>query len=203
MGGPKTKGFTLIEVVVVIGVMAIISSLMLANFPRFNKQISVEREAGKLALSFRKVQSYALAVREFGPTPPFNDYPFCDDPTKLPVKFPGYGLFFKASDPTHYFIYGDINCSRYYENTLPEEAVEMINIEGNVKVFSIKGYDAAVCLGGCDLNELSILYVRPGPTILIKSSGVDYNFIEIYLRSSDGAVSKKVVIRSTGQVSIE
>ncbi len=198
MGGQKARGFTLIEVVVVIGVMAIISSLMLANFPRFNKQISVEREASKLALSLRKAQSYALAVREFSPV--FNDDPFCTNP---PVKFPGYGLFFKLSDPAHYFIYGDINCSKYYENTLPEEAVEMINIEGNIKVFSIKGYDAAVCSGGCDLNELSILYVRPGPTILIKSSGVDYNFTEIYLRSSDGAVSKKVVVRSTGQVSIE
>ena len=195
------KGFTLLEVVVVIGIMAIISSLMLANFPRFSKQVAVEREASKLALSFRKTQSYALAVREFNPL--FNDYPFCDDPTKLPVKFPGYGLFFKVSDPAHYYIYGDINCSKYYENTLPEEAVEIINIEGNIKFFSIKGYDAAVCGSGCDLDELSILYVRPGPTILIKSNGIDYNFIEIYLRSSDGAVSKKVVIRSTGQVSIE
>src|SRR3989344_1096801 len=198
MGGPKARGFTLIEVVVVIGVMAIISSLMLANFPRFNKQISVEREAGKLALSLRKAQSYALAVREFNPA--FNDDPFCASP---PVKFPGYGLFFKVSDPTRYFIYGDVNCSKYYENILLEEAAEIINIESNVKIFSIKGYDAAVCGGGCDLDELSILYVRPGPTILIKSNGIDYNFTEIYLRSSDGAVSKKVVIRSTGQVSIE
>lgn len=198
MGGPKVKGFTLIEVVVVIGVMAIISSLMLANFPRFNKQISVEREASKLALSLRKAQSYALAVREFSPA--FNDDPFCTNP---PVKFPGYGLFFKASDPTHYFIYGDVNCSKDYENTLLEEAVEIINIEGNIKVFSIKGYNAAACGGGCDLDELSILYVRPGPTILIKSNGIDYSFTEIYLRSSDGAVSKKIVARSTGQVSIE
>ena len=84
-----------------------------------------------------------------------------------------------------------------------EEAVEIINIEGNVKFFKIKGYDAAICSGGCDLDELSILYIRPGPTIVIKGNGISYNFIEIYLRSSDGAVSKKVVVRSTGQVSIE
>ena len=198
MGGPKAKGFTLIEVVVAIGVMAIISSLMLANFPRFNKQISVEREASKLTLSLRKAQSYALAVREFSPV--FNDDPFCVNP---PVKFPGYGIFAKISDPAHYFIYGDANCSKYYENTLLEEAVEIVNIEGSIKISSIKGYDAAVCSGGCDLSELSILYVRPGPTILINGSGADYNFVEIYLRSSDGTVSKKVVVRTTGQVAIE
>jgi len=198
MGGPKARGFTLIEVVVVIGVMAIISSLMLANFPRFNKQISVEREASKLALSLRKAQSYALAVREFNPA--FNDDPFCVSP---PVKFPGYGIFFKISDPARYFNYGDVNCDKYYGDPMIEEAVEIINIEGNVKFFKIKGYDAVICSGGCDLDELSILYIRPGPTIVIKGNGISYNFIEIYLRSSDGAVSKKVVVRSTGQVSIE
>ena len=134
MGGPKARGFTLIEVVVVIGVMAIISSLMLANFPRFNKQISVEREASKLALSLRKAQSYALAVREFNPA--FNDDPFCVSP---PVKFPGYGIFFKISDPARYFNYGDVNCDKYYGDPMIEEAVEIINIEGNVKFFKIKG----------------------------------------------------------------
>lgn len=192
------KGFTLIEVVVVIGVMAIISSLMLANFPRFNKQIGVGKEASKLALSLRKAQSYALAVREFNSA--FNDDPFCENP---PVKFPGYGLFFKTLDSAHYFIYGDVNCSKYYESFSIEETVEIVNIENNMKTSTIKGYNAAICSGGCDLAELSILYLRPGPTTLIKGDGADYNFVEIYLSSADGTVSKKVVVKSTGQVSIE
>lgn len=192
------RGFTLIEVVVVIGVMAIVSSLMLANFPRFNKQIAVEREASRLALSLRKAQSYALAVREFNAT--FNDDPFCQSP---PVRFPGYGLFFELLVPTQYFIYGDVNCSKYYENAPIEEAAETINTEGKINLYLLKGYDAAVCSGGCELEELSVLYVRPGPTILIESSGTGFNYAEIYLHSSDNAVSKKVIVRSTGQVSIE
>lgn len=191
-------GFTLIELVVVVGVIAIVSSLMLANFPRFNKQIAVEREAAKLALALRNAQSFALAVREFNPA--FNDDPFC---LNTPVRFPGYGLFVSESNPSRYFIYGDVNCSRYYESAPNEEIAESAGIEGQILISSIVGFDAAVCAGGCELDEVSVLYVRPGPSIWIRSGGVDYNAVEFTLSSSDGSIQKKVVARFTGQVSIE
>lgn len=198
------RGFTLIEVVVVLGIMGLISSLMLANLPRFQKQIVLEREANKLALSLRKAQSYALAVRDFDPTNPgLNNYPFCDDPAKLPMKFPGYGVFFSLADATHYFIYGDVDCTRYYNSAPIEEVVESVLIEGKASIRWLRGFDAGVCASGCDLTELSVLYVRPGPAIFIKSIGADYNHAEVRLDSADGAVSKKAVIRSTGQISVE
>lgn len=192
------RGFTLIELIVVIGVTAVIASLLLANFPRFSRQIAVEREAGKLALALRRAQSYALAVREFNSA--FNDDPFCTDP---PVRFPGYGVFFDLSDPTHYLIYGDASCSKYYESLPWEETTESALLDGKIYLLSIKGYDAGACSLGCDLNELSILYVRPDPAIWIRGEGADYNYAEIVLSSSDGTVTKKVVAWSTGQVSIE
>ena len=45
--------------------------------------------------------------------------------------------------------------------------------------------------------------MRPGPAIFIRSGGADYNYVEIIVSSSDGSVTKKVVARFTGQVSIE
>ncbi|OGF87215.1 hypothetical protein A3B19_03190 [Candidatus Giovannonibacteria bacterium RIFCSPLOWO2_01_FULL_46_32] len=194
----RFPGFTLIEVVVVLGVMGLISSLMLANFPRFQRQLAVEREASKLALSLRKAQSYALAVREFNSS--FNDDPYCQNP---PVKFPGYGLFFSMADKTHYFIYGDANCTKYYDSAPIEETVESILIESKASIGWLRGFDAGICSSGCDLTELSILYVRPGPAIFIKGIGADYNYAEVRLDSADGTVSKKVVVRSTGQISVE
>lgn len=192
------QAFTLIEVVVVTGVMAIIASLMLANFPRFNKQIAVEREARKLVLALRKAQFYALAVREFNPT--FNDDPFCVNP---PVRFPGYGLFLSNADQSRYFIYGDVSCSKYYENSPIEEIAEAANFESKISIISIKGFDMSVCAGGCELDEISVLYIRPGPSALIRSEGVNYNYAEFVLSSADGTVQKKVVARFTGQVSIK
>src|SRR3989344_3052674 len=192
------RAFTLIEVVGVIGVMAIISSGMLAHFPRFNKQIAAEREARKLVLALRKAQFYALAVREFNPT--FNDDPFCVNP---PVRFPGYGLFLSIADQSRYFIYGDVSCSKYYESSPVEEIAEAANFESKISITSIKGFDASICAAGCELDEISVLYVRPGPTTRIRSGGVDYNYAEFVLSSSDGSVQKKIVARFTGQVSVE
>jgi len=175
--------------------------LMLANFPRFNKQIAVDREAGKLALALRKAQSYALAVRDFN-NPLFADDPFCLTP---PVRFPGYGLFIDLAEKSHYFIYGDIDCSTDHVSGLAEEEiVETVNFEGRVLISDIIGFSPGLCGGGCsDLTEASVLYVRPGPAIFIRSGGADYNYVEIIVSSSDGSVTKKVVARFTGQVSIE
>src|SRR3989344_7770766 len=180
----RKRAFTLIEVVVVVGIMAIVSSLMLANFPRFNKQIAVNREAGKRALALRKAQSDALAVREFDPgNPLLKDDPFCLTP---PVRFPGYGLFIDLADKAHYFIYGDIDCSKDHVSGLAEEEiVETANFEGRVLISDIIGFSPGLCGGGCsDLTEASVLYVRPGPAIFIRSGGADYNYVEIIVSSS-------------------
>ena len=93
----------MLEVVVVLGIMVIVVGMMLANFPRFRENLSIEREGSKLVLALRKAQSYALGVREFSaPGITLNDDPFCTTP---PVKFPGYGVFIDTSLDKEYIIF--------------------------------------------------------------------------------------------------
>ena len=187
------RGFTLIEVVVVIGIMAVISSLMLSGFPKFNQRIILNREAGNLLLSLRKAQSYAMSVREFNAT--YTDDPFCANP---PVKFPAYGVFLSTASPSNYIIFGDASCSTKYEDFPVAEAVETVVLERGVKLKSILGYDSGICSLGCPLNETNILFRRPGPATIIP-----YNVIDLVLSSPAGDFEKKVIIRSTGQISLK
>ena len=58
-------GFSVIELTIVAAIIGLITAITLANFPKFNRELALRREANKLALALRKSQTYALAVREF------------------------------------------------------------------------------------------------------------------------------------------
>ena len=192
------RGFTLIEVVVVAGVIAIIAAVTLASFPEFSERIGIEQQAGKFVLSLRKAQSYALAVREFQPGSDI---------------FPPYGVNITMSDPTHYTIFGDVNFEENNPSYTPRfesflgELVEVFSVEKRVSVFQICGNSQSEPVGPCSLSSADIAYTRPGPSIsLIGVDGglaLSYNDIKVVLRSLDGSIQKSVIIWSTGQISIE
>lgn len=185
------RGFTLIEVVVVIGVIAFIATITLISFPQFSERVGIEQEAGKLVLALRKAQSYALAVREFQPGSSL---------------FPAYGVNVSMNNPLQYIIFGDPNVTNRFENFL-NEAVETVAVEKRVSISRICGNSQSIPQGSCALSSADIVYVRPAPTIVL--TGVDsgisalYNDIKVILRSFDGSIEKNVIIWSTGQISIE
>jgi len=185
------RAFTIIEVVVVIGVMAIIATITLISFPQFSERVGIEQEAGKLALATRKAQSYALAVREF------------QSDTGI---FPAYGVNVSLGNPLEYVIFGDPNSTTRFESFL-NEAVETTKVEKRVSINRICGNSQSIPQGSCTLSSADIVYIRPTPTIVL--TGVDsgipalYNDIKVVLKNSDGTIEKNVIIWSTGQISIE
>ncbi|PIQ70139.1 hypothetical protein COV89_02085, partial [Candidatus Shapirobacteria bacterium CG11_big_fil_rev_8_21_14_0_20_40_12] len=60
----KKDGFTVLEMVVVLGIVTIISSVVLANYPAFNERLGVRRATEDVASSIRQVQAYGLGVKE-------------------------------------------------------------------------------------------------------------------------------------------
>lgn len=186
-----SRGFTLIEVVVVTGVIAIIAAITLASFPEFSERIGIEQEAGKFVLALRKTQTYALAVREF---------------QRGSSMFPPYGVNILLSDPTHYTIFGDLNSSSRFESLFGEK-VETVSAEKRVSIIRLCGNSQSIPRGPCSLSSIDVVYIRPAPTIsLIGVDGglpLSYNDIKVDLSSADGSIKKSVIIWSTGQISIE
>ncbi len=187
----RNAGFTLIEVIVTVGIMALIASATLFNFPEFSRRIQVEQEAGNLILSIRRAQAYSIAVREFSPGS---------------AIFPGYGVNISLDDPTGYVIFGDINHTSRYES-VDAEGIETIKLGSRVKISQICGDSQSVPPGPCTLSSADIFYIRPGPSSTF--TGVDsglpsvYNDIKLVLSSDDNSISKSIIILSTGQVSIQ
>lgn len=53
------KGFTLVEMMVVLGIMGVISSVLLFNYSDFSSLVKTRNLAQEIALAIRKTQSYA------------------------------------------------------------------------------------------------------------------------------------------------
>ena len=185
------SGFTLIEVILVVGIVIVIASITLANFPEFNERIGIEQEAGKFVLAARKAQSYALGVREF----------------QIGSKiFPPYGVSATINDRIHFTVFGDTNLSNRFENFLGE-SVEVFTVSPRVEIHEICGNYQSIPPGPCNLTTADIVYIRPAPSIVLTGvvGGIplSYNDIKVVFTTLDGSIRKDVVIWSTGQISIE
>jgi len=210
--GNSLTGFTLLELVVVAGIIVILTAVTLANFSGFRSDLALQREANKISLVLRKAQTFALAVREFNSGPSYNDDPFCVRP---PVRFPPYGVSFstiagaggdRRSSQT-YIIFGDSSCDTSYTAGGNNEEVEVFNIGNGVKITSIAG-KGGVCAGGCDLTSAHAVYQRPAPTVVLSGSSngapvSGLSSIEVILEIPGQGLLKKVIITVTGQVSVE
>lgn len=83
------RGLTLIELMVVLSIFGIISSITIFNYSKFNSSASILNLADDIALSVRKAQGYAIGVHGIGGT--FND---------------GYGVHFTANNSSSTLVSG-------------------------------------------------------------------------------------------------
>ena len=92
----KKSGFTLIELIVSIGIMIIITSVILANYTTFNKRIKLEGATQEIASIIRQAQAYGLSSK-LSPSPVST----------------AYGVHFDTSYPDSVTIFYDLSPKDY------------------------------------------------------------------------------------------
>jgi prepilin-type N-terminal cleavage/methylation domain-containing protein len=65
----KTRGFTVLELLVTVAIMATVSGVVIANYPKLNSQLTLQLVANDVALSIRQAQQYALGALQRGQGP--------------------------------------------------------------------------------------------------------------------------------------
>jgi prepilin-type N-terminal cleavage/methylation domain-containing protein len=178
------SGFTLVEIMVVIGIMAVVASLILFNSPAFNDRLGTQRAAEEIASSARQAQAYGLGVKEAGMGSGI---------------FPGYGLYFQNASNGSYIFFADKNGNSQYDS---DEEISDNIIENGVQIFDLCANQKQTAPGPCGLSNLTVLFLRPQPQVSLKSGASSYADIEIKIRGSRGT-TKIIVFWLSGQVSIE
>ncbi|MBC8464838.1 MAG: type II secretion system protein [Parcubacteria group bacterium] len=212
-------GFTLIELMVVVGIFAFMSGLILANYPRFNAQIILENTAHEVALEVRQAQNFGLGVRET---------------SRGTGEYPAYGVYIPEIDgalenKTKVYLYADVNNDQMYEggDCIPGggECIEVLTLRnhhiaalcGDIKtdhpsadVFrttdDVIDFNTAHPLY-CNKDSIDVLFTRPNPDAFPRSfidggSETTHNDIAMVVSTPRGNV-RTVVVWSTGQITVE
>jgi len=196
------KGVTLIEIIVVILVITLFSLILIADFPKIQKQMALSRVTYKLAQDLRKVQDLSLSGVKL------------KDSIGNPIAVKGYGIYIDVGNPTKYIIYADIDnthacnylnqpCSDSLQlcdaptadpklDCALEEPVDISKENINLKISSIVGIN--------NKNFTSINFRPPDPITDIQ------NFIsgrpEIVISLYNGLTYRKISVNKSGLINV-
>lgn len=123
----KKTGFSLIELIVSIGIISMVTGLFLANYSSANRRTDLTMTAQKLVADIRLAQNYALGLARYG----------ASGSTNVPMG--GWGINFSKSREGQYIIFADDNGDTLYslsEDDLSKGA-QITKLPTNVIIDSI------------------------------------------------------------------
>ena len=208
------RGFTVIELVVSIGIFAIMTALVVAKYGNFNQSTFLTDTAYDLALALHTAQNYGLSVKNVNGA---------DNPFGLP-----YGIDFTTSASG--FSCGSVTASNkrivLFADADPATPDGVCGASGSPNDLSVTSYALTrgatiapytgvagngLCAGsgsGCSfyaVNRLDVTYTRPNPEAKICVNGSNspcYSYAEISIIGTDGSV-RTVAVRQNGQISVK
>lgn len=191
------KGFTLVELMVVISIFAILSSIMVFNYGSFKSSLSIQNLADDISLSIRKAQGYAIGVHSSN-----NSF------------ISGYGVHFSTAENKSFILFANLDNNTEYNNssgcgnpTSNNECLEVLNITSSDKISAI-----SVIGNGSPqtADTLDIFFKRPQPepTFCARINGsstcilgTSVSFVKITI-SNDNGIFKIITISNVGQISV-
>jgi type II secretory pathway pseudopilin PulG len=179
------NGFTVVELIVTIGILIVITALILADYPEFSQRMSLKKTSQEIALVVHQAQAYGLGVREFIPGS---------------GVYPGYGIHFDSSSPDSFLLFADLNGNKLYDGDA--EKVELFKIKTGEAIYDLCGNEKNTPPGVCSLNTMDIVYFRPAPVVSLRSGAFTYADAEIKIKSQHAGI-KEIIIWLSGQISIE
>jgi prepilin-type N-terminal cleavage/methylation domain-containing protein len=206
----KQSGVTLIELIVVISIVALISSVLMFNYSDFSTNVSLRGLSQEVALAIRKAQTYATSVHSAGTG-----------------SYPAYGISFSVQDPggsyepskKQFELFADIPIA---PDPLPNKMYDTDGDCGNpvsgaecIEEFSITSGDSIVGIetdvtGLVKTGSVTITFRRPTPDAIICYSALgphdpcipqSISYVKLLLQSAKGA-TRMVTVWNTGQISV-
>lgn len=210
------KGFTLIEMLMVLAIFTILTSVVMYNYAEFNSKTIMSNMAYEIALTVRQAQVYSLGVRGQVGANSFDNR---------------YGVYFNTSNGGKEFAFffdrkptgeeavpdgwcegdeGEPNCLSCIagENG---ECLEKVTLTRDIFISKIclsNGIDPIDTIGNCkegdSEEDVSVTFDRPNPDAKIRvDSAVGYlnKNLGLVVKNNFGN-QRAVIIRSTGQISV-
>src|SRR4030042_2002670 len=138
------KGFTLIEITVVVSIIVLLGTIFIINYRGGEKQFALQRSAHKLSQSLRGAQEMAMSAQIFEGSFPAG----------------GYGISLQK-DNEFYILFADLDGDGIYDDFPNPEKIEEISLENGIYISQL--------LPSSD-NSLAITFFPPAPEIKINNN---------------------------------
>ena len=198
-GSKKNRGFTLVELLVVVSIMLIITSTLLLQQQKFNSATLMRTLAYNIALSIRQAHVYGTSV-------------VGTDNSGTITFAAGYGIYIDKNTPDSYQFFADLNNNGSYD---VGESQKTFNLGSG---YTINNYCAinpsrSYCkvlpsYNSVRLGSLSIVFKRPNPDAQFLAtnwsfSPINQSFSNIFLQvQGPGGDTRAVSVTTTGQISV-
>ncbi len=183
-----TFGFTIIELLIVIVIIAIMSSVVYVNYSNFNRTFALERSTNQTAQGIRKALEKTMSAEK------------PKDIVNSDFKG-GYGVFFEKGK-SNFIIFIDKNNNARY--TAADKILEKINLEPGVIIENVN------LEGGSNCNDhdsfYSVVFLSPDPFIFIGGRLGERSRchnIEIILKHEQLDEERKITVNRGGLIEME
>ena len=173
------NGFTLVEIIVVIFIISIFTSITLLNYRRMEAQYALERAAHKLAQDLRRAQEMAMSTREI------------TSGAELIVPT-GYGIHFNRDAwPNYYCLFASLDHNRQRGEGRYQDLEPQIFLERGVRIANLQ-----------PATSFSILFTPPNPTTWINGRSAGSQAIITISLEVDPTKTKNIRVNNAGLIEI-
>ena len=187
-GRSESGGFSLIEIMVVVGILTIINTMIFASYPEFSQKLSLKRTSEEVALIARQAQSYALGIKKSALG--------SDD-------YFGFGVHFDKTAPTTIILFTDSDSDKSYDDG---ELFQKFTIDTGdyISELTTVAYDEFGAPVPTAVNILDAVYPRAASVATI-TADIDIanpSYAKVTIKSPRGG-EKYIKIWISGQIEVE
>ena len=187
MSSASRRGFTALEMLVVIGIFTLVTGVVMASLPQFREKTLLDLTAQQMATIIRQAQVYGLGTRSAGTG-----------------QYPSHGINFDAgNDNKAMILFADANGDGKLTGNCSSgsECVERYVLQGSVQIASVKTCAGGVCT---TRNPLHIIFKRPNPEAIFYESvipPITADYAKICIQSTrDPSSYREIRVSNTGQI---
>ena len=188
-GIKKNRGMTYVELIVVLGIFSLITSVAFFNYGKFEQGVDIKILASDVALKIVQAQKNSLSGK-------------WNSNANSNWK-PSYGVHFNLSNNKSFIYFADLNNNTLYEDvSCSGECLDQIIITKRNSISELR-----VIGIGCPstVNNLNIVFKRPDSSAIITSNPTlvcNISYVQIIL-SSPSLITANIKLYPSGRIQIK